>query len=136
MERPQIENFYLMPESDRRGITDSLLLPSGVEVLSAKIGRLDVSVYTQGNVTIVWKEETYHDRQDFPEDLVEVIRTHRLGSHPDVAVNENNWYELVIRDYATEEVIHSDALDLDDISDLTEDDAKAIILDAYDIVES
>ena len=122
----KVENLYLLPQPERGTITDSLLLPSGVEVLSGRIRNITVSIVTQGHVNISWKEENYRLRQDFPDDLVEVIRAGKLGEHPDAEVLENNWYEMIV--YVDGKVVHSDVIDMD-LNDETPFTAKAFIRD-------
>lgn len=120
--------FEMMHCSLREGITDSLLLDSGVTVYSAVVdGKWEVSLRTCGDVKIIWKEESYRYPQDFPEELKKVIRKGKLDSHPDASVVMNNWYEMFV--YAKNgDLVYNDVWD-EDISTLTEEQAKNDILD-------
>jgi hypothetical protein len=131
MSNPKFDAFWLMPKAERKGVTDSLLLESGREVISARIGGFDFGVRTQGYVTIVWKDVVYNHREDFPNELVEAIRSGNIDSHPDACVNENNWYEMMIWDDDMH-LVYSDVIDLDDLTTLTVKEAKEIILDYLD----
>lgn len=131
-DKPRFDAFRLLPRKQREGVTDSLLLDSGVEIISARVDGFDFSIRTQGYVTIVWKGETYTRRCDFPDDLVDAIRNHTVDSSPDGCVNENNWYELLIWDRRRPDAagpVYSDLIDLDDLTTLGTKEAKELILD-------
>ena len=121
-----VKNFFFLEERERKEITDSILLPSGVGVLSGNYGDIQVFIETQGHVNIAWKGDYYNCRGDFPDDLVEVIRKGELDSHPDIDVLENNWYEVLV--YRGNELLCSDIIDID-LHDMSEMDAKSLIED-------
>ena len=123
-----ITKFWLKPAIERAGITDSLLLESGVEIFSALIdGKYDVFLRTCGDVRIVWKDVSYRNRSGFPDDLVEAIRTKNFYNNPDAYVDMNNWYEIFVYDEKNT-LIHSDVYD-EDIDEMTEEEARGFALD-------
>ena len=133
MGKHTITKFWLKPESQRKGITDSLLLESGVEIFSAVVdGKYDVFLRTCGDVRIVWKDVSYRNRASFPDDLVEGIRNHNFYHSPDAYGDMNNWYEIFVYD-KNNNLLHSDVYDID-IDTLTEDDAKGCVLDTVALV--
>ena len=119
----EIKDFFFLREEDRKGVTDSLLLDSGQEILSGKVRGFEVSVLVCGDVRILWKEQIYKCASQFPEDLTEAIRNHALE---DGCVSMNNWYET--RLYKEGKFLEEDIVDLD-LHDMTEDDARNLILD-------
>lgn len=130
MKKKLITKFWLLPAAQRKGITDSLLLGSGVEIISAIVdGKYDVFLRSCGDVRIVWKDQAYRDVSQFPDDLIEVIRRGALSDHPDAYVDMNNWYEVFVYD-ENDTCIYSNVEDVD-ISTLTPKTAREIILSAY-----
>ena len=122
-------SFWLRSSAEREGITDSLLLGSGVEVFSAMIdNKYDIFLRSCGDVRIYWKETAYRDVSQFPDELIDVIKEGKLGEHPDAYVDMNNWYELFVYDEKNT-CIYSDLCDVD-ISVMTEQEARAIALEA------
>ena len=130
MIEPVITKFWLRPAELRAGITDSLLLGSGVEIISAIVdGKYDVFLRSCGDVRIVWKDQAYRDVSQFPDDLIEVIRRGALSDHPDAYVDMNNWYEVFVYDEHNT-LLFSDLEDVD-ISTMDEKMAREIVVDAY-----
>lgn len=130
-----LTDFYLLPEEQRKGVTDSLLLESGIEVLSAELAGYRFSVCTSGHVRIVWKDESYKNRSDFPEDLAEAIRNHTLDSRKDAFVDENNWYELSIYRCSDNKCLFNEVVDID-LSELNEKDAEEFIRSFLEIART
>lgn len=127
----KFKEFWMLPEEERKGITDSLLLESGIEVASGRTKDFSFSVVTQGHVRLVWKDEVYKYRGDFPDDLVEAIRNHTAENNPDYCVDENNWYELIIWDEKNgKDLLYSDLFDID-LSTITEDELKELVMEEY-----
>ena len=125
--KKKITSFWLMPKERRQDITDSLLLNSGTEVFSAMAGGYDFSLRVQGNVKVVYGDDTFKTPSCFPEALKEAIRTKRCYHDSNIYIAENNWYELMVWDKDCTCVL-SDVVDLD-ISELTEKTARELILD-------
>lgn len=125
--KKRISSFWLMPKEQREGVTDSLLLDSGTEIVSAMAGGYDFSLRVQGNVKVVFGDDTFKTPSCFPEALKEAIRTKRYYHNPYICIAENNWYELMVWDKDFTCVL-SDVVDLD-ISELTEKTARELILD-------
>ena len=113
--KKKITSFWLMPKERRQGITDSLLLDSGTEVVSAMAGGYDFSLRVQGNVKVVFGDDTFKTPSCFPEALKEAIRTKRCYHDSNIYIAENK-------------CVLSDVVDLD-ISELTEKTARELILD-------
>lgn len=126
--------FWLKPEAERHGISDSLLLSSGTEIFSAVLDKKwHVFLRVCGDVRILWKDEIYKDVSQFPDELKEFIRTKNIfvDSLPeDSSVINNNWYELFIYDDENN-CVTSDVCDID-IQELTEEDVKEFIKDELD----
>lgn len=119
-----IEDFYFLEQ--REGVTDSLLLDSGQEVLHGVYQGIDVSVIVHGSVRIIWKEEAYKSVSQFPEELVKLIRSGEYRHHPDIYVDDCNWYELIVKDADGKEIF-SQLTDLD-LSVMTDTDARDFII--------
>lgn len=129
----KITKFWLKPAEERQGITDSLLLESGVEIFSAVVdGKYDVFLRTCGDVRIIWKDVSYRNRSSFPDDLVEAIRNNNFYNNPDAYVDMNNWYEIFVYDEHNT-LLCSDVYDVD-IDKMTEEDARSYILDTVALV--
>ncbi len=124
---PNITSFWLMPAEQRRGITDSLLLESGMEVLSAMIDGYDFFVRTQGDVRLVWKGESYRNRSSFPDDLVKALQDGSFHNHPEAYTDMNNWYELSVYD-PNNNCVYSDFVDID-LDSITEEEARQLLLE-------
>lgn len=124
--KPRFTAFWLMPEAQRKGVTDSLLLESGTEVISAMVDGYDFFCRTQGDVRLVWKGESYRNRNSFPDDLVAALRDHSFGYNPDAYTDMNNWYEMTIYD-SESRCVYSDLVDID-LDSITEKEAKKLIL--------
>ena len=89
----RVECPYLLDGMIRKGVTDSLLLGSGMEVCYGKVRNVEVSVKTQGRVHLVWKGRDYHFRNDFPKELVEILRNPANPKYKKLEIIENNWFE-------------------------------------------
>lgn len=126
------KEFFLMDEKYRKDITDSLLLESGTEVASGRTEDFSFSIVTQGRVRLVWKGEPYKSRSNFPDDLVEAIRSHTVQDNPDYYADENNWYELIIwqKKGTKHEILYSDFFEFD-LSTTTEEVIKKDVLAQY-----
>lgn len=122
-----IRNFHYMSKQKRRGITSPLLLKSNTKIASGETDTVSFCIMTQGYVTIVYKDEPFMNREEFPEELVELIRKGEAEHHPDVTINENNWYELIIWD-KDGNVLFSDDFRID-ISCCSEEMMKELISD-------
>ncbi len=123
----EVEDFFLLRGEDRKGITDSLLLDSGQEVLSGKVRGYGVSVIVCGDVRVLWKGQVYKCASQFPEELTEAIRKGNLKSDGEEDfVSMNNWYETRLSKDGKH--LQDDVVDID-ISGMTEDEAKSLILD-------
>ena len=126
--------FWLKPEAERQGISDSLLLSSGTEIFSAILDeKWHVFLRVCGDVRILWKDQIYKDVSQFPDELKEFIRTKNIfvDSLPeDSSVINNNWYELFIYDNDCN-CLKSDVCDIG-IQELTEEDVKEFIKDELD----
>ena len=126
----EITKFWMLPGVDRAGVTDSLLLPSGTEVISANIeNQYEVFVRVCGDVKILWKDCLYKDVSQFPEDLVEFIRkgnpfTEKMPA--DSEIQMNNWYEIFVYN-ETNTCLLSEPVDLD-LPSLTEKQARELVL--------
>ena len=125
--------FWMLPKADRKGITDSLLMDSGREIVSAQVGDHDYAIRTQGEVRIRWKDEIYRYLQDFPDELVKLIRKGKADGHPDCEVIENNWYELMVWD-ENNTLVYSDLIDID-VSKLTRKAVDEIIMETEEIFD-
>ena len=69
MNKTDIKDFFFIQEEDRKGVTDSLLLDSGQEILSGTVNGITASVRVCGDVDIDWKGQSYRRPSEFPEDL-------------------------------------------------------------------
>lgn len=115
------KEFFLMPAEQREGITDSLLLESGVVIFSVKTDDgFSFICRTCGDVRITWKEESYRNRSSFPDELVEAIRDGSVYHRNEAYIDMNNWYELTVYDKYGR-CVYSDLLDIE-ADELTEGD--------------
>ena len=134
MNKTDIKDFFFLREENRKGVTDSLLLDSGQEILSGTIDGITVSVRVEGEVDIDWKDRNYRRPSEFPEDLKKAIRKGTLGHDKRAYVTNNNWFEVVVEDESGQH-LQEDVAELD-LSTMTDDDAKGFILDVYREVSS
>lgn len=124
------KSFEMMPEAERKEITDSNLLESGVTVAQGKTkDGFSFRIFTDGDVRILWKNEVYKYRKDFPDDLVEAIKEGSVVIQGGEFA-ENNWYELSVCGKKGE-LLYSELYDID-ISDMTEDELKE---DVFKMIE-
>lgn len=126
-----IEEFSVIRKEDRVGITDSLLMESGIEIASATIGKNKYSIRVCGEVRILWKDEVYKYLDDFPDDLVEAIRNHTLDSNPDAEIGNNNWYEIFAYK-KNGDWLYSDVIDID-LADMSDDDFRSLFADTHQL---
>lgn len=128
--------FWLKPEAERQGISDSLLLSSGTEIFSAILDeKWHVFLRVCGEVRILWKDQIYKDVSQFPDELKEFIRTKNIfvDSLPeDSAVLNNNWYEFFVYDDQNN-CVNSNVIDID-VRELSEEDTKNFIIEELDDV--
>lgn len=128
--KASVKDFFFLREEDRKGITDSLLLDSGQEILAGTVGDVTVSVIVCGDVRIGWKGQVYKSASQFPDDLTEAIRTGSfyVGQDEDEEnfIGNNNWYE--VRVWRDKTLLEEDVADID-ISEMSDDDARGFIVD-------
>lgn len=127
MNKTYIKDFFFLREEDRKGVTDSLLLDSGQEILSGTIDGITVSVRVEGEVDIDWKDQNYRRPSEFPEDLKKAIRKGTLGHDKRAYVTNNNWFEVVVEDESGQH-LQEDVIDLD-LSTMSEEEGRTLLLD-------
>lgn len=132
-EKDLFKDFYLMPMCQRKGITDSLLLESGIIVAEGSTDEFSFHIVTQGHIRIIYKDEVYKNGGDYPDELTELIRNHTVDSHPDVIIDENNWYELVIKDKKGN-TLYAELADID-LSTITVEEIREMVIDSFDSVD-
>ena len=120
-------SFYFLEEERRKGITNSLLLPSGTIIAEILVGEFCAYILVHGSVRIIYKDEVYKDISQFPEELVDIIRNGNLGENADTYLDMSNWYELVV--LKNEREVYCDVVDID-ISTMTETDMQNFLLDS------
>lgn len=121
------KSFYFLEEERRKGITNSLLLPSGTIIAEIVVGEFCAYILVHGSVRIIYKDEVYKDISQFPEELVDIIRNGNLGENADTYLDMSNWYELVV--LKNERELYCDVVDID-ISTMTETDMQNFLLDS------
>ena len=121
------KSFFFLEEQKRKGITNSLLLPSGTIIAEIVVGEFCAYILVHGSVRIIYKDEVYKDISQFPEELVDIIRNGNLGENADTYLDMCNWYELVV--LSGEKEIYCDVVDID-ISTMTETDMQNFLLDS------
>ena len=121
------KSFYFLEEERRKGITNSLLLPSGTIIAEILVGEFCAYILVHGSVRIIYKDEVYKDISQFPEELVDIIRNGNLGENADTYLDMSNWYELVV--LKNEREVYCDVVDID-ISTMTETDMQNFLLDS------
>ena len=119
--------IYYLEEQRRKGITNSLLLPSGTLIAGIFVNEFNAYIIVHGAVRIIYKDEVYKDISQFPEELVDIIRNGNLGENADTYLDMCNWYELVVLKGARE--LYCDVVDID-ISTMTETDMQNFLLDS------
>lgn len=119
--------FWMMPKAVRKDITDSMLLDSGTEVISANIGGYDIFVRVCGDVRVIFNDDIYKTPSQFPDELAELFRAHKADHDPRVEIGLNNWYEIFVYD-GKNNCILTDVVDID-LHDMSPKDAKALVLD-------
>lgn len=120
-------SFEMMSKEDRKDITDSNLLESGLVVAKGKnVNGITFTIETQGEVRILWNGEIYKYRKDFPSELVDAISSGTVEKKGGEWI-DNNWYELTIVDNEGK-CLKSDLFDIC-LADITENELKALIKD-------
>lgn len=119
--------FWMMPKARRKDITDSMLLDSGTEVISANVGGYDIFVRVCGDVRVLFNDEVYKTPSGFPDELTELFRAHKADHDPRVEIGLNNWYEIFVYDEKNNCIL-TDVVDID-LHDMSPKDAKALVLD-------
>ena len=81
---------------------NSLLIDSGEEVASLQVGNIVVSLMCYGEVTVNYKDKTYHSAREFPQLIIDFF----LGKIKDedvleelnecLWVEDNNWFQAEI----------------------------------------
>lgn len=127
MNKTNIKDFFFLREEDRKGVTDSLLLDSGQEILSGTVNGITVSVRVCGEVDIDWKGQSYRRPSEFPEDLKKVIRKGTLGNDKRAYVINNNWFEVIVEDESGRH-LQEYVIDLD-LSTMSEEEGRTLLLD-------
>lgn len=127
MNKTDIKDFFFIQEEDRKGVTDSLLLDSGQEILSGTVNGITASVRVCGDVDIDWKGQSYRRPSEFPEDLKIVIRKGALGNDKRAYVINNNWFEVIVEDESGQH-LQEDVIDLD-LSTMSEEEGRTLLLD-------
>ena len=81
---------------DLTDIPDSMLLESETQVAAYHNEKTDVhlSLEVRGEVSVTYKEETYHGVKEFPEELRKKIYDGSYLNDQDIYVGFNNWFEL------------------------------------------
>lgn len=78
---------------------NSLLIESGKEIASLQIDNICLSIMCYGEVTVNYKDETYHSANEFPQ----IVTDYFLGKikdkklleelNEDIWVGDNNWFQ-------------------------------------------
>ena len=117
-----IKKLTFKQRVDLTDINDSMELNSNTTVASLT-GTLqdgtEFGVYleVQGHVTVVYKDKLYTAASDMPDELLKLF--HEGGYNPDnedLAVNENNWFELFIEE--NNQMVRSDCVDAENMTDI------------------
>lgn len=88
---------------DLKDCKDSMLFSSDDgHVAHIEQGNKRVSLDVRGEVRVVYKEQVYKDITQFPQELVDIIKSGKLWNNEDVFVDMNNWFEfMLIKDNQT-----------------------------------
>ena len=87
------------------GVNDSLELDSGecladlsfkYENDKGKTKKIRVELRVEGEVRIEYKGEIYTQTQDFPEELMKLIKSGRIARSKHAVIHNNNWFEVFI----------------------------------------
>jgi len=113
-------------------INDAMELDSNLLIacLSGELNdgtKFEVSLMTQGEVSVDYKGITYHRASKMPEELLKLF--HEQGyspNHEDVCVDNNNWFELFIEENG--ETVETTVVDAENMS---ETEILSYLADAY-----
>lgn len=117
---------------DLTNINDAMELDSNLLIacLSGELNdgtKFEVSLMTQGEVSVVYKDKTYHRASKMPEELLKLFHDHGYSpNHEDVCVDNNNWFELFIEENG--ETVETSVVDADNVS---ETEMLGFLADAY-----
>lgn len=128
---------YFDCEKDLSQYTDSLLftddeVPVEAEFEDSNGNNINLRLIVTGAVNLTYKEETYTNPADFPDELKEIIKSGEVYDNEDTYISDNNWFELVftVTNAAGEEIAYDGDADIfDDLSKMTADDLKTQLTD-------
>lgn len=117
---------------DLTNINDAMELDSNLVIacLSGELNdgtKFEVSLMTQGKVSVDYKDITYHRASKMPEELLKLFHEHGFSpNHEDVCVDNNNWFELFIIENG--KTVETTVVDAENIS---ETEMLGYLADAY-----
>ena len=77
-------------------LLDSMCYDSGTVIYSDKTDNTEVNIIVHGEVDVDYNGERFHHFSDMPKDLQTMFLRGDVYRCPDVSINSNNWYEIVV----------------------------------------
>ena len=128
----KIKDIYLMENKDKiicvdysvdndlSKYVDSLLFESGTQIAYANFqkgkNKVYVSLEVRGQINIDYKGEIYTNPEEYPDELINLIKSGKIYFDDNVYMNLNNWFEYIY----TENNICSDGFVCEvDVSELS-----------------
>lgn len=97
MSEIKLKKFSCDKEELKKAAINSLLCDSG-ELASLEFefnGKNEtICLFVSGEKRIVFNGECYRYVQDYPEELIKIIKSGKIDSSKDVEIHNNNWVEL------------------------------------------
>lgn len=124
-------------DNDLSQYTESMLFSSDTMVAEATFedkngNRIEFWLGTRGEVDVDFFEDgldddptNYDDPDDFPEELIDIIKAGELWQDERVCVTDNNWFEVIYDVYNKDgELLHSNGEMFEDFDNLSPDELK------------
>lgn len=129
-------NDYVICE-DFFSMGDSMLLDSGIDIAVFHIDKDDtkygVIIATQGSVRVddLDTDDSYWRPSEFPKELKDGIKNGDVDTNR-FSIESNNWYEIMLLQIDSNNIIHSDVMECEpkDFTDI--DDLKNYVVEFVD----
>lgn len=105
--------------------------PIAVMTVEDKIGnRIELDLRVVGEVKVNWKDKVYTHYSQFPEDLIEYVKNEGNLNDKNCPIESNNYVGLRYTSFNNkDEEVYSDNIIFDeDMSKITQDELKAVLL--------
>ena len=88
--------YTFILHKDLETLEDSMLYDSGLVIATIFDDKHVASLEVRGEQRIVYEGNVYKYVQDFPQEIVDMIRSNTIWDNPDVVIDNNNWFEVMV----------------------------------------